>query len=229
MNKQNNLGRFILVLVIIAWALMEIYPPTSRDLVQEFSRRAENKDAAFKDIVDRTVALQNAGTNNEFIALQIAAGTNDLKHYFRAYATAAATQLHPNSYILSRLQRDALGKIKLGLDLQGGTSFLVEMDSSKIESYETKTNSLGQIETVTNRAAVAGALSQAIEVLRKRIDKFGVAEPIIQSAGGNRIRIQLPGLSQSDKDSARTTIEKTAFLEFRMVHERSREIIDENT
>src|ERR1039457_6320223 len=152
MNKQNNLGRFILVLVIIAWALMEIYPPTSRDLVQEFSRRAENKDAAFKDIVDRTVALQNAGTNNEFIALQIAAGTNDLKHYFRAYATAAATQLHPTAYILSRLQRDALGKIKLGLDLQGGTSFLVEMDTS----------------TLSDTNQTSGALSQAIEVLRHR-------------------------------------------------------------
>jgi preprotein translocase subunit SecD len=30
-----------------------------------------------------------------------------------------------------------------------------------------------------------------------------VAEPVIQSAGGNRILIQLPGLSQADKDSAK--------------------------
>ena len=69
------------------------------------------------------------------------------------------------------------------------------------------------------------ALSQAIEVLRKRIDRFGVAEPIIQSAGGNRILIQLPGLSQSDKESAREQITKSAYLEFRMVHENSDEII----
>jgi len=46
---------------------------------------------------------------------------------------------------------------------------------------------------------------------------------------GNRILIQLPGLSQADKDSAKTQIQKTAFLEFRMVHERSNEIVDERT
>ena len=63
----------------------------------------------------------------------------------------------------------------------------------------------------------SAALSQAVEVLRKRVDHFGVAEPVIQSAGGNRILIQLPGLSQSDKESAKTQIQKTAYLEFRMV------------
>jgi SecD/SecF fusion protein len=51
---------------------------------------------------------------------------------------------------------------------------------------------------------VRGALSQAVEVLRKRVDRFGVAEPVIQSAGGNRILIQLPGLSPSDKESAQS-------------------------
>ena len=64
-----------------------------------------------------------------------------------------------------------------------------------------------------------------MEVLRKRIDRFGVAEPIIQSAGGNRILIQLPGLSQSDKESAREQIQRTAYLEFRMVRDDSDEII----
>ena len=71
----------------------------------------------------------------------------------------------------------------------------------------------------------SAALSQAVEVLRKRIDRFGVAEPIIQSAGGNTILIQLPGLSPSDKESAKTQIQKTAYLEFRMVRDDSDEII----
>ncbi len=211
MNKQNNLGRFILVLVIIAWALMEIYPPTSRDLVQEFSRRAQNRDTAFTDIVKEARQLQSAGTN-EFAALQFATSTNDLQKYF-PFIASAKNQIHPNLYILNRLQRDAAGKIKLGLDLQGGTSFLVEMDTSKVSD--------------TNQTS--GALSQAIEVLRHRIDKFGVAEPTIQAAGNNRILIQLPGLSQSDKDSARQQITNSAYLEFRMVNDRSHEIVDEQT
>jgi SecD/SecF fusion protein len=226
MNKNNNLGRFLLVITIILWSLFEIYPPTSRDLVQEFSSRAQNQDAAFKDIVAQTLALQQAGTN-EFTAIQLATGTNDLQKYFPFIP--ASSQVHPNLFILNRLQRDAAGKIKLGLDLQGGTSFLVEMDTTKLESVETRTNDAGQVESVTNRADVTSALSQAIEVLRRRIDRFGVAEPVIQSAGGNRILIQLPGLSQSDKDSARQQIQKTAFLEFRMVKDDSDDYFDKNT
>jgi len=206
MNKNNNLGRFLLVIAIIVWALFEVYPPTSRDLVQQFTSRAQNQDDAFKGILAQTAAMTKAGTN-EFAALQEATGTNDLQKYFPFIG--AQNQVHPNLFILNRLQRDAAGKIKLGLDLQGGTSFLVEMDTSKL----------------SNTNETSSALSQAIEVLRKRIDKFGVAEPIIQSAGGNRILIQLPGLSQSDKDSAKATIQKTAFLEFRMVKDDSDDII----
>jgi len=224
MNKNNNLGRFILVIVIILWALFEVYPPTSRDLVQEFSRRAQNQDATFKSIVSQTDALQKAGTN-EFAALQSAVGTNELAKYFPEYAVAAANQLHPNTYILNRLQRDSSGKIKLGIDLQGGTSFLMEMDTSKLGSVQTITNSQGKLETITNSVDVNGALSQAIEVIRKRIDRFGVAEPIIQSAGENRILVQLPGLSESARQEAIDTLSKSAYLEFRLVADNSAEII----
>ena len=187
MNKNNNFGRFLLVIAIIVWSLFEIYPPSSRNLVQQFSSRAQNEDDTFKAILTQTAALQKAGTN-DFAALQLATGTNDLQKYFPFIG--AQNQVHPNLFILNRLQRDAAGKIKLGLDLQGGTSFLVEMDTTKL----------------ANTNETSSALSQAIEVLRKRIDRFGVAEPVIQSAGGNRILIQLPGLSQSDKDSAKSQI-----------------------
>ena len=224
MNKNNNLGRFILVIVIIAWALMEIYPPKSRDLVREFVRRGQNQDTAFRGILDRATALKTAGTNNEFVALQIATGTNELQKYFPFYP-GANNQIFPNTYILNRLQRDAAGQIKLGIDLQGGTAFLMEMDTSRLGNVETVTNSFGKAETVTNNVDISGALSQAIEVLRRRIDRFGVAEPIIQSAGGNRILVQLPGLSESDKESARQQLERSAYLEFRMVHDNSDEII----
>ena len=125
---------------------------------------------------------------------------------------------------MNRLQRDAAGKIKLGLDLQGGTEFLVEMDTNALAN--------AQDESDTNHAAGAvdtgGAISQAVEVLRKRVDAFGVAEPVIQPAGGNRILIQLPGLSEADKESAKEQIQKAAYLEFRMVKDDSDEIIAEH-
>jgi SecD/SecF fusion protein len=205
--KQNNFGRFLLVLAIIVWSLYEVYPPTSRDLVKEFAGKAQNKDAAFTNILAEAEALQKTGTNNEFIALQQAVGTNDLQKYFTF--PGAQNQIHPNLYILNRLQREASGRIKLGLDLQGGTAFVLQMDTSKLAD--------------TNETAAA--LSQAIEVLRKRVDRFGVAEPVIQSEGNDRIRVQLPGLSQADKESAKEQLQKSAYLEFRMVHDNSDQIL----
>jgi SecD/SecF fusion protein len=220
--KQNNFGWFIFVLCVIFWSLYEIYPPASRDLTQEFSRRAINRDATFTNILVEAAALQKDGRNNsEFNDLETAAGTNDLQKYF-PFVSSAATAVRPNLAILNQLQRDASGKIKLGIDLQGGTSFLVTMDTNALL---TATNGVQQ----SQASLTSSALNQAIEVLRKRIDRFGVAEPVIQSAGGNQILIELPGLSQADKDSAREQITKKAFLEFRLVNDNSRQMIDEDS
>lgn len=61
------------------------------------------------------------------------------------------------------------------------------------------------------------ARSQALETIRNRIDKFGVAEPVIQKQGESEVVIQLPGLK--DPERAIQLIGKTAVLEFRLVDE----------
>ncbi|HUJ08394.1 MAG TPA: protein translocase subunit SecD [Verrucomicrobiae bacterium] len=102
-------------------------------------------------------------------------------------------------------------KIKLGLDLKGGTSFLLQMDLSKID--------------VTGRGQ---AIRQAVEIIRKRVDRFGVAEPVIQPEGENRILVQLPGLEEKKQVEARQTIERTAYLEFRLVHADNEKLVSES-
>jgi SecD/SecF fusion protein len=224
--SRNNPWVIFFVVLIICWSFYEMYPPTSRSLVQEFETRAVNRDTNFTAIVQRVQPLQQARPEREFANLQEAIGTNSITPYFPFFNVT--NKLHPNVFILNQLQRDALGKIKLGLDLQGGTSFLVEMDTNRLVYVETITNQSGQVETITNQVRVEGAVSQAIEVLRKRVDAFGVAEPTFQAAGANRILIQLPGLSEADKAEAQTNIQKSAYLEFRMVKDDSDEIIKNN-
>ena len=224
--SRNNPWVILFVVLILCWSFYEMYPPTSRSLVHEFETRAVNRDTNFTDIAQRVQPLQSARPEREFANLQEAIGTNKIAPYFPFFNTT--NQVHPNVFILNQLQRDASGKIKLGLDLRGGTSFLVEMDTNQLVYVETVTNSDGTVTTTTNLSRAEGALSQAVEVLRKRVDAFGVAEPIIQAAGGNRILIQLPGLSEDDKAKAQANIQKSAYLEFRMVKEDSDEIIRNN-
>jgi protein-export membrane protein SecD len=104
-----------------------------------------------------------------------------------------------------------LGKaLKLGLDLKGGTHLLLEVDSSQLGSNVT----------------VKDAVNRAIEIMRNRVDQFGVAEPLIARQGDKWIVIQLPGIR--DPQAAKDLIGKTALLEFRIVNtsEKANKVLD---
>jgi len=209
---RNNFWRLAIVLIVVLWSIAQIYPPTNGDIVAHFEKKAsvtKPGDTTISNIVSTARALNVAKPDKAFANLLDAVGTNDITGYF-AYDTKAQTR--PTTFILNQLQREISGKIKLGLDLQGGTSFLVEMDTTKLSD--------------TNE--VTGALAQAVEVIRKRVDRFGVVEPVIREAGNNRIAIELPGLSEDDRARAIANIQKTAFLEFRLAHEKSSELIAAN-
>ena len=100
-------------------------------------------------------------------------------------------------------------KIALGLDIQGGTSFLIRLVPG-------------------DKPITKGMLDQAVEVIRKRIDVFGVSEPIISPVAGDRILVQIPGLDTAKIQEARDQLSRVARLEFRLVYpdngERLREI-----
>lgn len=90
------------------------------------------------------------------------------------------------------------GKINLGLDLQGGMHLVLKVDTSKIPEDARK-----------------DAADRALEVIRNRIDEFGVKEPQISPQGKDEIVVQLPGIT--DRDRALQLIGKTALLEFKLV------------
>src|SRR3954467_14241170 len=90
-------------------------------------------------------------------------------------------------------------KIRLGLDIKGGTSFLIRL--------------VGADKEVTK-----GMLDQAVEVIRKRVDYFGSGEPVISPVGQDRILVQIPGLDTAKIQEARDQLSRVAKLEFRMVY-----------
>src|SRR5256884_4187048 len=100
-------------------------------------------------------------------------------------------------------------KIALGLDIQGGTSFLIRLKGG-------------------DKEVTKAMLDQAVEVIRKRVDYFGGGEPIISPVGSDRILVQIPGLDTAKIQEARDQLSRVAKLEFRLVYpdngERLREI-----
>jgi protein-export membrane protein SecD len=104
-----------------------------------------------------------------------------------------------------RIQREKskdkiLNKIlNLGLDLRGGMHLVLEVDTMKLEPG----------------TSVSDAVDRALEVIRNRIDQFGVAEPMIVRQGEKWIALQLPGVREPER--VKEIIGKTALLEFRLV------------
>ena len=90
-------------------------------------------------------------------------------------------------------------KIALGLDIQGGTSFLIRLKGG-------------------DKEVTKGMLDQAVEVIRKRVDYFGASEPIISPVGNDRILVQIPGLDVAKIQEARDQLSRVAKLEFRLVY-----------
>ncbi|MBM3891785.1 MAG: hypothetical protein FJ388_21935, partial [Verrucomicrobia bacterium] len=200
--QRPLLGRSLLILFIVAMSLYAVWPPQDQDLIVTFEQTARNKDAAFTKLTEAVHKAQAAAPDRAFANLRNAVEEQktDLRKYFPNVAKRDAKT--PNADILAYVQKRNAGKIRLGLDLKGGTSFLVELDVTRLEEYRREE-----------------AVLQAIETFRKRVDKLGVAEPTLQKVGENRILIQLPGLNESDKEMARTIIQKTAYLEFKLVYQ----------
>ncbi|MGB9590728.1 MAG: preprotein translocase subunit SecD, partial [Candidatus Hydrothermia bacterium] len=98
----------------------------------------------------------------------------------------------------SRLESLKKKALNLGLDLQGGMYIILEVDRSKLSPEEAK-----------------DAPDRALEVIRNRIDQWGVSEPSLQKIGGDKIMIQLPGVM--DRERARSLIGRTAMLEFKLL------------
>jgi SecD/SecF fusion protein len=98
-------------------------------------------------------------------------------------------------------------KIPLGLDIKGGTSFLIKLQGTD------------------NKDVTPAMLDQAVEVIRKRVDKFGASEPIISPVGKDRILVQIPGLSTERIQEARQQLSQVAKLEFALVNPQSASLV----
>lgn len=94
-------------------------------------------------------------------------------------------------------------RITLGLDLKGGIDLVYQVDLNSIQEND----------------SISDAVSRSVEIIRNRIDMFGIAEPSIKSQDGNRIRIQLPGVK--DPERVKQLIQNTAMLQFHMTKDQA--------
>ena len=91
----------------------------------------------------------------------------------------------------------------------------LELDVTEVQDSSGEFPALASLTQISQSETRKNALQQNITTLRNRVNELGVAEPIIQQQGLNRIVIQLPGVQ--DTARAKEILGATATLEFRMV------------
>jgi SecD/SecF fusion protein len=116
-----------------------------------------------------------------------------------------------NVIVLKELLKASQGKMKLGLDLQGGVSFTLKVDPTGAE---------GGAKGNADKSDVSHAnmVNQALVVMEKRVNEFGVAEPVLRPVGDLSLEIQLPGEDAANNPDVIDALKKPAKLEFRQVH-----------
>ena len=255
MDRQNRslLYRFILIAVLLLLALWQLYPTFNLSKLNEkqemnFSRVQEIANVTVKDI-------KNA-------LLEESLESTILKALKDSSAEQEARELSQNIVELEdKIAKDERRAIKRGLDLQGGTFLVYEVDFvhylSNPNVAKNPDNQLQQLLEETNyeakhenagffdklpvkfkeknialtryfgkkgeserkiildlRDESENAIDRALQVLRNRIDQFGVSEPSITKQGSRRIIVELAGIL--DVNRAKEIIGKTAQLEFKL-------------
>ena len=120
-------------------------------------------------------------------------------------------------------------KIRTGIDLSGGAVFTVAIDQERLRGTikaEDPNQSDEQIQAKINER-LSSSDARTVEIIRNRIDKLGINEPVIQAGKEHRINIQLPGITEKERKDAEKSIQEAAFLEFKLVHPKNSDLVRE--
>jgi SecD/SecF fusion protein len=157
------------------------------------------------------LAREDGQAKAEYNALRLAAqGTEVIPSVpLHKYVPVAGVPQASNSLVISHVRGKSKATLRKGLDLAGGTEFILGFDESKLPKEKTAENVRDQI----------------IEIMRNRVDSLGIVEPEIKPIGPTSISLKMPSVTEDDKADVRKTITETAKLTFHLVHPRSAELV----
>ena len=178
--------------------------------------------------------LRNLGAEPMFLGLDLRGGV----HFLMEVDMPAAVRKAEDRYVsdLRTMLRENKVRYKtIGRQASGGVLIRFRGEEQKLEGvrliekdyveltiadFENDADEAQILVTIIESSMLETqrlALQQNITILRKRVNELGVAEPVIQQQGLNRIVVQMPGVQ--DPTIARIVIGSTATLEYRMVDE----------
>lgn len=203
MNKKLT-PRYILIAIILSWAVYALWPSVQYQMLTEPQIEEMKEEGTLRDLETKTIKQGLDLKGGMYIVLEI-----DLP--------ALITNLAVNKD--GKFDR-ALSEIKSQMDLPEVNFF--DLFTQAAEKFELRLPRYYHAYGSNTDEIVAGlgeeaddAINRVLEILRNRIDQFGVSEPTIQKQGSHRIVVELAGIQDSER--ARALLQSTALLEFYIV------------
>lgn len=149
----------------------------------------------------------------EYKALQLAAQGNEEEAGISLYNYAPVTGISQpsNALVISNIRKKTRATLRLGLDLGGGTEFILGFDPVDKKSLP--------------RSEWKATQDKIIEIMRNRVDRLGIVEPEIKPLGDSSISLKMPSVTEDGKADVRETITETAKLTFHLVHKDSDQMV----
>lgn len=217
--KKSLISRFVIIAVIVAIWAVSMMPVTDRPFFEVMHETATPTeiDGRFDKLLSDAEAKFEASKDEDGvpalaerdIILELAKNAEtpiQLNQYINIYKTENPN----NKTVLQYVSRKAAGKLKKGIDLAGGTEFVVGFDDAQLEAYNA--------EYKTDKDA-SQVRDEIMEIIRNRIDQVGVAEPEIKPTGPTQISITVPAIKPAEVAEYRRLIEIAAKLDFQLVHD----------
>lgn len=207
MNQMPVWVRALVVMVIafaFAYAMPNVLPKETREALPSFMpNKAMNLGLDLQGGAHLVLEVQMSDVSKqayENLEDQVRAlGRDEGLGYMNLRSTEKGVELVLREAAGAELLRKTLTNQQILVDVGGDNETRLTFSESAVKDMEKR------------------AITQVLQVLRSRVDQFGVAEPLIQQQGDKRVIVELPGVR--DVSRAKAAIGKTAQLTFHMVDE----------
>ncbi len=216
--KKSLIWRFAIIFTILGAWTYSLFPLTDKPFYDALEKEAgDRSDAKLQQLISEAQKNDNSNPGSHLSpAKAIINAADHAKVNLRDYVPIYNQPTASNESVVNYVRRRSAGKLRLGLDLRGGTEFIIGYSPEELQKNDPEK----QLEE---------ARDEIIEIMRNRVDQSGIIEAQITPTGPNTISVKIPSIDADDIKGFRDIIQATAKLDFRLVNENNEELVSQES
>lgn len=221
MNKKPILLRSLFALLVLFVFLYSMFPLTQRDFYSTFEDLLKDRQNPEVQKVVAFAKEKQAKDKGLYASSALEEAAREKGVSLIPYVKdriVKSQSMSNNRDVIALVRKNMAGSIRLGIDLNGGAEFLLELEVNDQDGAK------GEAKTRDIESNFDRYRDIAIETLRKRLETQNIFETEISPAGGKFISLRVPVVSREEKVRLEKLIKMSARLKFCLVHRDNEEL-----